>query len=248
VQSIFLSEAFLLKEELYHPNIVRCDGWFCDEEDSTYVVTERLHERVDEALVREPSLEKLYEVMKEMASALTHIENKGIVHYDVKPGNIMLDGAGDSRLIDFNMFMIKGEKAPKYRGTHGFTPFQHVPYAHPSRDKFGYGMTFTSILLRMNEHSSDETAKLRDHLVIGRPYAFETLAKEGVPDSLISGVLAKCVESVDEQTALAGYDLEEAVMKFGKEQGFESRIADVEEAMVQARAEDREKTARRLRV
>lgn len=247
VQSIFLSEAFLLKEELNHPNIVKCDGWFYDKEDSIYVVTERLDERVDEALVREPSLEKLYKVMKEMASALTHLESKGIVHYDVKPDNIMLDSAGDSRLIDFNIFMIQGEKSSKYRGTHGFTPFQYTPYAHPARDKFGYGMTFTSILLRMNKHSGEETKNMREHLVIGKPYAFETLAQEGVPDSLITGVLARCVESVDEETALAGDDLEKAVLKFGIEQGFEKTVDDVEEAMVLAKAEDRKRSAKRLR-
>lgn len=247
LQSIFLSEAFLLKEEIDHPNIVKCDGWFYDNDDTIYVITEKLDERIDEATVKNPSMENLYAAMKEMASALTHIEKKGIVHYDVKPDNILLDSKGASRLIDFNIYMAQGEKAPKYRGTHGFVPFQHTPYAHPARDKFGYGMTFTSLLLRMNEHTGTEVERLRDHLVIGRPYAFETLAKEGVPDSLITGVLARCIESVDKDTALAGNDLEEAVRQYGIEQGFENRVEDVSEAHENAIEEDRERDPKRLR-
>lgn len=40
-------------------------------------------------------------IMVDMADALAHIHDEGIVHRDVKPENILVNSVGDSKLIDF---------------------------------------------------------------------------------------------------------------------------------------------------
>lgn len=48
--------------------------------------------------------------MSQIAEAVAYIHDQGLIHQDIKPGNIMLDVAGDARLGDFGL-------AFKYAGT-----------------------------------------------------------------------------------------------------------------------------------
>lgn len=48
-------------------------------------------------------------VVREVASALSYAHGKGILHRDVKPQNILLDGEGRARLTDFGSAWVEGQ-------------------------------------------------------------------------------------------------------------------------------------------
>jgi hypothetical protein len=100
---------------LQHPGIValyesgRDDG-------AVYLVSELVRGRTLGALLEEGALSDrdIVRVGVALCDALAHAHGRGVVHRDVKPGNVMVpdqphDGAGVAKLTDFGVARIAGE-------------------------------------------------------------------------------------------------------------------------------------------
>ena len=94
---------------LNHPNIVAVFDWGEDHSDAgvvPYLVTEflgggSLREMLDRTPTLTPSQTLL--VGLDSARALAHAHLRGLVHRDVKPGNLLFDDEGRLRLADFGL-------------------------------------------------------------------------------------------------------------------------------------------------
>jgi serine/threonine-protein kinase len=91
---------------LDHPNIVKVDDWG-DANDTWFLVMEHVEgESLAELLAHEGRLpaDRAAEIAADIASALDHAHrNGGIVHRDVKPGNILLTRDGTVEVTDFGI-------------------------------------------------------------------------------------------------------------------------------------------------
>ena len=90
---------------LSHPNIAQLYD-YGEQEGSAYLVMELVEgEPMSDLLEREPVLPSrtLLPILAQTARALQAAHQAGVVHRDVKPGNILLDHAGRVKITDFGV-------------------------------------------------------------------------------------------------------------------------------------------------
>jgi serine/threonine protein kinase len=95
-----------IASHLQHPNIleIRKFGIF---DNTSYLVTDyiaagSLAERLSQYYWR-PQLLEVLSIFKQIASALNYLQQQGVVHRDVKPGNILIDYENRCYLSDFGV-------------------------------------------------------------------------------------------------------------------------------------------------
>jgi hypothetical protein len=96
---------------LLHPNIVR----FLDldrDEDLYFIVMEWLDAKslgsiLDDSGSKKIDKETALDVVKQVAKALDYAHRLGVVHADVKPGNILVSPNGEIKLFDFGVARVR---------------------------------------------------------------------------------------------------------------------------------------------
>ena len=98
----FLDEARILAQ-FDHPNLVRVYRVF-EAQGTAYMVTEYVEGRTLAAALRESgpwSERQVRELLKALTDGLSAVHVAGLLHRDIKPGNVMVRGDGTPVLIDF---------------------------------------------------------------------------------------------------------------------------------------------------
>src|SRR6516225_3445560 len=85
-------------------------GW---DADPPYYVMEYLENGSLEEQLQEPlPVERAVTIFRELATGLLHAHNRGVLHCDLKPANILLDADHKPRLADFGQARLVHEQAP----------------------------------------------------------------------------------------------------------------------------------------
>jgi hypothetical protein len=100
---------------LVHPNIVR----FVDldrDDDLYFLILEWLEGRtladiLDTPDSRSIDMQAAFRIVRQVGEALEYAHKCGIVHADVKPGNIMIMPNGDAKLFDFGVARVRQKQA-----------------------------------------------------------------------------------------------------------------------------------------
>ncbi|HVT10266.1 MAG TPA: serine/threonine-protein kinase [Polyangia bacterium] len=103
--SMFQREAEILAA-LEHPSIVRFVAAGKSGPRSSYLVTEHVEGTTLAALLQTRGAfaeEQAVEIARRLCEAVEHMHARGFVHYDVKPGNVILTPNGTIKLIDFGL-------------------------------------------------------------------------------------------------------------------------------------------------
>ena len=116
----YLTEARTVAN-LDHPNIVPVHDVGSTDQFSCYVVSKyidgtNLATRVKQSQL---SIHESVELVANVAVALHHAHKQGLVHRDVKPGNILLDRSGKPFVADFGLALREQDvgRGPGYAGT-----------------------------------------------------------------------------------------------------------------------------------
>ncbi len=141
---------------LKHPNIAHVFFIGRTEDDLPFYAMEYIDGRALGDLVHDRMVVKgqdLLDIMIQTASALKFASDNGILHRDVKPGNIMIEESGNTKLVDFGLAKVQESDSSLTRtgfalGTPNYiSPEQAKGESADLRsDMYSLGVTFFELL------------------------------------------------------------------------------------------------------
>ncbi|THG12877.1 rust resistance kinase Lr10-like [Camellia sinensis] len=146
----------------YHTNLVRLYG-FCHDNFMSALVFEYMENRsLDKHLfsdTRAIEREKLYEIAIGTAKGIAYLQEECqpmIVHYDIKPGNVLLDANFSPKIADFGLAKLCNrddthDSPEGYRGTPGYSAPEFHLKNYPITcqcDVYSFGMLLFEIVGR----------------------------------------------------------------------------------------------------
>jgi len=101
------------------------------------------------------------EIFRDVAVGLVHAHGKGVLHCDLKPGNVLLDQDNKPRLADFGQSRLSHEQAPALGTLFYMAPEQADLDAVPDArwDVYALGSLLCCMLTGRPAHQSDEVVR-----------------------------------------------------------------------------------------
>lgn len=181
---------------LHHTNIVEVFGAGQEGDYRYYVMSLVNGQGITPAAIRKVYPGVPYEVAVakvglQAAQALAYAHSCGVLHRDVKPGNLLLDGDGVLRVGDFGLATVlnSGEAAPLVTQSHDGT----LRYMPPERlmkgensfagDQYSLGVTLYELISNRPAFRESEPGKLI-HRIVSEP--LNTLRGEGELGAIIN--------------------------------------------------------------
>ncbi|MDC0707781.1 protein kinase [Stigmatella sp. ncwal1] len=157
---------------LHHPNILEVFDFSAADAQNAYIVTEyirghTLRQYLDEGGLEPPEIAAM--IIHELAAALAHAHESGVIHRDLKPENVMVREDGVLKLMDFGIAkLLETEERMTVTGTLVGSPAHMAPEiiegleAGPEADVFSLGiMLYAFVTGRLPFTAPNTTATLK---------------------------------------------------------------------------------------
>lgn len=225
--SRFLKEAKAIGR-LSHPNIVTVYDVGSDN-NNIYIAMEFLEGKPLNEILRERalSLEEIIRVGSQIADSLRYAHEKGIVHRDIKPPNIILNDEGQVKITDFGIAHIEDPsstqqtKAGEILGTPMYmAPEQIVGGSVDGRsDLYALGVILYEMTTRKRPFKGDNLASIFHSITQEMPERPEMLNPE-IPKPL-SDLIMKCIQKRPEERFSTGAQVAEALRNCTRRSDFQ---------------------------
>ncbi len=139
--------------------------------------------------------DKALEISRKLCAGLAAAHNKGVLHRDLKPGNIMIDGRGQVLITDFGLAGIMGhiEGAEARNGTPGYMAPEQLSGKEVSTqsDIYALGVVLYEMFTGKRPFNASTRAELIKLSEEGMPTAPRNIVKE--IDPAVENVILRCL-------------------------------------------------------
>jgi non-specific serine/threonine protein kinase len=148
------------------------------------------------------SIEQILEIAIQVCGGLQAAHDKGIIHRDVKPSNILIDGQGRVRIIDFGLAAVVGSeqltKAGSTLGTISYMSPEQIEGKDIDRrsDLFSLGIVLYEMIVCRAPFKGDSEAATLNSILNDDPQPLARYRSD-IPDSLQSIVDKALDKDVD---------------------------------------------------
>ena len=149
---------------LDHPHILKV--YPPEREDGTFLLPMELAAGGDLRRLRGSDYLAVVPVLIEIALALEHAHQNGVIHRDLKPANVLFDARGSVKVADFG---VSGRSPAAGRDTRGLSPFAASPEQlrgeppAPADDIYGLGALAYELLSSRPPHYPHFDARRAQH-------------------------------------------------------------------------------------
>jgi serine/threonine-protein kinase len=136
---------------------------------------------------------RLLRVFERIASAVAHMHNRGIIHADLKPNNLILDSGADVKVIDFGIAQLRGEQKNRIHATREFMAPETgtLKLINERTDIYSFGATMYR-LATLHAPPPAITAVVLGEREFGRRYLSANTLNPKVPIEL-SELIGDCI-------------------------------------------------------
>jgi eukaryotic-like serine/threonine-protein kinase len=196
----FKKEATLTKE-LQHPNIIKVFDYVDVRPQPFFVMEYFESENLKWAMAHTPERihKREFQVLMQVADALAFVHTKGIVHKDIKPENVLINGKSDVRLIDFSLASTKWDRMLQFGKKVEGTPMYMAPEqirgekCDQRTDIYSFGVMMYELLTKRPPFIASDPQKLLEKHCKERPIPVSMLVPTVAPelDKLLYRLLEK---------------------------------------------------------